>query len=117
VVDSRKYLRERIDSDFQKTKSGQVSLRWLFIGMSILSIVFAAFATQGLAILLLIFLGILAPLIVLVYLAIAYLRDEIFGQDSRPLASSERDPLGLPRHQNHVEDSIASDHEKQSGSV
>ena len=77
------------------TNSTQFDLRWLFGSIALLSICFAAVATKGNAIGIVIVAGSLTPAFVLAWIAFTYFRDRTFGTKSEPLASTKRDPLGI----------------------
>ena len=73
----------------------QFDLRWLFGSIALLCVCFAAVATNGNAVGVVIILGMLAPAFALAWIAWMHLRDRTFGVKSEPLASTRRDPLGF----------------------
>ena len=73
----------------------QFGLAWLFAAITVLVVLMAVAATNGGAIVAVVVVGIFAPTFVLLWIAATWLRDQMFGMKSEPLASSLRDPLGF----------------------
>jgi len=62
---------------------------------ALLAICFATIATNGRALMAVLLAGTLTPTLVLAWIDIGMLRDNVFGVRKEPLASTKRDPLGF----------------------